>query len=546
MAKQLAFDHEAREALKSGVQKLARAVKVTLGPRGRNAVLDKSWGGPKVTKDGVSVAEEVELTDPYENIGAQLVKVASSKTSDDAGDGTTTATVLAESIFLEGLKAITAGADPMSIQRGIQKAADKVATYLDGVAVKVTTDAQRLQIATVAANNDAEIGRFIADAMKKVGENGVITIEEGKSLETEVQIVEGMKFDRGFLSPHFVNAPETMECVLEDAFILLYDQKLSAIRSLIPLLEAVAKAKKPLLVVAEDIEGEVLATMVVNKLKGIIEACAVKAPGYGDRRKAMLEDIAALTGGKVLSKDLGVDLEKVALADLGRAKRVRVDKDNTIILEGAGDKKGVEARCAQIKKEIEASDSDYDREKLQERLARLAGGIAKISVGAATETELKERKGRLDDALSATQAAVETGILPGGGVALLRAQGAAKQAADALEGDERLGAEALARSLLSPLTQIAANGGVEGQVVINRVLKNPSPNWGYDALAEDYCDLIERGVIDPLKVTRSALLNAASVSGLLLTTSCAIAEKAKDEDEDEGHDDHGHGHDDEF
>ncbi len=544
-AKQLAFDQEARDALKNGVQKLARAVKVTLGPRGRNAVLDKSWGGPRVTKDGVSVAEEVELTDPYENIGAQLVKVASSKTSDDAGDGTTTATVLAEAIFVEGLKAITAGADPMSLQRGIQKASEAVVEKLESMAKKVTTHEQRLQIATVAANNDKEIGGYIADAMKRVGENGVITIEEGKGLETEVTVVEGMKFDRGYLSPHFVNNQDTMESVLDDAYIFIYDQKLSAIREIVPLLEMMnsAKKKRPLLLIAEDIEGEVLATLVVNRLKGIVESCAVKAPGYGDRRKAMLEDIAALTGGKLISKELGMDLAKIKLEDLGQAKRIRVDKDNTIILEGAGDKKAVEARCAQIKKEVEASDSDYDKEKLQERLARLAGGIAKINVGAHTETELKERKARLDDALSATQAAVETGILPGGGVALLRCVEAARQAGKGLDVDERFGAETLARALASPITQIAANAGIEGEVVINRIMKNSSPTWGYDALAEDYCDLIQRGVIDPLKVTKSALINAASVSGLLLTTSCAIAEKPKADDEEQGGDDHdGHGH----
>jgi chaperonin GroEL len=533
MAKQLAFDHEAREKLKGGIQKLARAVKVTLGPRGRNAVIDKSWGGPKVTKDGVTVAEEVELSDPYENIGAQLVKVASSKTSDDAGDGTTTATVLAEAIFIEGLKSITAGADPMSLSRGIQRATERVVEQLDSMAKKITTHEQRLQIATVAANNDPEIGKIIADAMKQVGENGVITIEEGKGLETDVQIVEGMKFDRGFLSPHFVNHPETMEAVLEDAYVFIYDQKLSAIRSIVPLLEAIHRAKKPLLMIAEDVEGEVLATLVVNKLKGIVEACAVKAPGYGDRRRAMLEDIAILTGGKLLSKELGVDLEKITLKDLGRAKRVRVDKDNTIILEGAGDRKDVEGRIAQIKKEVDASDSDYDKEKLQERLARLAGGIARINVGAATETELKEKKYRLDDALSAVQAAVETGILPGGGVALLRCMEAARQMAKELEGEERLGAEALARSLASPITQIAANAGIEGEIVVNRILKNADSNFGYDALREDYTDLVQRGVIDPLKVTRSALI----------TTSCAIADVKKDEPEG-GDDGHGHDHED--
>jgi chaperonin GroEL len=537
MAKQLAFDQEAREALKGGVQKLARAVKVTLGPRGRNAVLDKSWGGPRVTKDGVTVAEEVELRDPYENIGAQLVKIASTKTSDDAGDGTTTATVLAEAIFLEGLKSVTAGHDPMSISRGIQFTAEKVAEHLDGIAKKIETHEQRLQIATVAANHDEEIGQFVADAIQRVGETGVVTIEEGKSLETEVQIVEGMKFDRGYLSPHFVTNPDTMECVLEDAYVLLYDQKLSNIRSLIPLLEASSKAKKPVLFIAEDVEGEVLATLVVNKLKGIVEGCAVKAPGYGERRKAMLADLAILTGGKVLSKELGIDLEKVTLEDLGRAQRVRVEKDSTIILEGAGAADQIAARCAQIKKEIEASDSDYDREKLQERLARLSGGIARINVGAVTETELKERKARLDDALSATQAAIETGIVPGGGVAMLRCEKYALEVAATLEGDERIGGEALARSLRSPLRQIAINAGVEGEVVINRVLKKDDNSYGYDALRDDYCDLIERGVIDPVKVTRSALLNAASVSSMLLTTSCAIAEKPDEDAEDEFHDD---------
>ena len=537
MAKQLAFDHEAREALKAGVQKLARAVKVTLGPRGRNAVLDKSWGGPRVTKDGVSVAEEIELSDPYENIGAQLVKVASSKTSDDAGDGTTTATVLAESIFLEGLKSLSAGADPMSVSRGIQKSAEVVSEFLGTQAKKIETHEQRLQVATVAANHDEEIGRWIADAMKAVGENGVITIEEGKSLETSVEIVEGMKFDRGYLSPHFVTDPDRMEAVLENAYVFLYDQKLSSIRPLIPLLESIAKAKRPLLIIAEDVDGEALATLVVNKLKGIVEVCGVEAPGYGDHRKAMLEDLAILTGGRVLSKELGIDLEKVALEDLGSAKRVRVDKDNTIVQEGAGESKKIEARCDQIKQEIEASDSDYDREKLQERLARLAGGIARINVGAATETELKERKARLDDALSATQAAVESGILPGGGVALLRAVHKAEEIASSLEGDERLGAEALARALRAPIIQIAANAGVEGQVVINRLLRETSFSHGWDALREDYCDMFERGVIDPAKVTRSALVNAASVSSMLLTTSCAIAEKKGDDDE--GDMDHG-------
>ena len=541
MAKQLAFDQEARDKLKEGVTKLARAVKVTLGPKGRNAVIDKSWGGPRVTKDGVTVAEEVELTDPYENIGAQLVKVASSKTSDDAGDGTTTATVLAEAIFLEGLRAVSAGADPMALSRGIQSTAEKVAEHLESMATKVETHEQRLQVATVAANHDDAIGAFIANAMKKVGENGVITVEEGKSLETEVDVVEGMKFDRGYLSPHFVTDPDSMEAVLDNALVFLYDQKLSSVRAMVPLLEKIAKAKRPLLIIAEDVDGEALATLVVNKLKGIVEVCAVKAPGYGDRRKAMLVDLAILTGGRVLSKDLGIDLEKVTLEDLGSAKRVRIDKDNTLVLEGAGTEDKVSARCAQIKKEVEASDSDYDREKLQERLARLSGGIAKISVGAATETELKERKMRLDDALSATQAAVETGILPGGGIALLRSQGMANEAAKTLEGDERLGGETLSRALSAPLTQIAANAGIEGQVVINKLRKDDVFTSGYDALREEYCDMIERGVIDPAKVTKSALLNAASVSAMLLTTSCAIAD-IPEEDDGGGDDHHGHMH----
>ena len=541
MAKQLAFDQEARDKLKEGVTKLARAVKVTLGPKGRNAVIDKSWGGPRVTKDGVTVAEEIELTDPYENIGAQLVKIASSKTSDDAGDGTTTATVLAEAIFLEGLRAVSAGADPMALSRGIQATAAKVAEHLDSMATKVETHEQRLQVATVAANHDDAIGAFIANAMKKVGENGVITVEEGKSLETEVDVVEGMKFDRGYLSPHFVTDPDSMEAVLDNALVFLYDQKLSSVRALVPLLEKIAKAKRPLLIIAEDVDGEALATLVVNKLKGIVEVCAVKAPGYGDRRKAMLVDLAILTGGRVLSKDLGIDLEKVTLEDLGSAKRVRIDKDNTLVLEGAGTGDKVDGRCAQIKKEIEGSDSDYDREKLQERLARLSGGIAKISVGAATETELKERKMRLDDALSATQAAVETGILPGGGIALLRSQGMANAAAQTLEGDERLGGETLSRALSAPLTQIAANAGIEGQVVINKLRKDDTFTSGYDALREEYCDMIERGVIDPAKVTKSALVNAASVSAMLLTTSCAIAD-IPEEDEGGGDDHHGHMH----
>ena len=517
MAKQLAFDQEAREKIKGGVQKLARAVKVTLGPKGRNVVLDKSFGGPRVTKDGVSVAEEVELQDPYENMGAQLVKVAASKTSDEAGDGTTTATVLAEAIFLEGLKAVTAGADPMRLNRGIELARDKVLEALAKMTKKVETHDKIRQVARIAANNDDEIGEQIANAMDKVGKDGVITVDEEKTLDTKIEIVEGMQFDRGYLSPHFVTNPDTQEAILDDAYILIYDQKLSGIKQLIPLLEAVAKAKKPLLVIAEEVEGEALATLVVNKLKSIFDACAVKAPGYGDRRKAMLEDIAVLTGGKLISKELGIELEKVEIKDLGRAKRVKVAKETTTVLEGAGATKQIEARCDQIRKEMERTDSEYDKEKLQERLARLAGGVAQIKVGAATETELKEKKGRYEDALSATRAAVETGILPGGGVALLRA-------------------------MSSPIKAIADNAGIEGELVVNRVLKEKSEKYGYDANTGTYCDLFEAGVIDPAKVTQVALKSAVSVSQMLLTTDCCIAEKPKDDDEsagEGGHDEHG-------
>ncbi|HZU95480.1 MAG TPA: chaperonin GroEL [Planctomycetota bacterium] len=547
MAKQLAFDQEAREKIKGGVQKLARAVKVTLGPKGRNVVLDKSFGGPRVTKDGVSVAEEVELQDPYENIGAQLVKVAASKTSDDAGDGTTTATVLAEAIFLEGLKAVTAGADPMALNRGIELARDKILEQLEKMAVKVEKQDKVRQVATIAANNDHEIGEQIANAMDRVGKDGVITVEEGKALDTEVEVVEGMQFDRGYLSPHFVTDPDAQEAVLKDAFILIYDQKLSAIKPLIPLLEAVRKAKKPLLVIAEDVEGEALATLVVNKLKGIFEACAVKAPGYGDRRKAMLEDIAVLTGGKLISKELGIELEKVEIKELGRAKTVKVAKEATTILEGAGASKQIEARVEQIRKEVERTDSEYDREKLQERLARLAGGVAQINVGAATETELKEKKGRIEDALSATRAAVQTGILPGGGVALVRAaRHVTESAVKGLKGDERQGAEILLRALHAPIKAIAENAGIEGELVVNRVLKEKSDKFGFDANKGEYGDLFEAGVIDPAKVTMSALRNAASVSSMLLTTSCCIADKPKDEDETGSDMTGGHDHDMDF
>jgi chaperonin GroEL len=480
-------------------------------------------------------------------MGAQLVKVAASKTSDDAGDGTTTATVLAEAIFLEGLKAVTAGADPMALNRGISVARDRVLEQLDKMSKKVETHDKIRQVAAIAANNDVEIGEQIANAMDKVGKDGVITVEEGKALETEVEIVEGMQFDRGYLSPHFVTNPDTQEAIQDDVYILIYDQKLSAIKPLVPLLEAIHNSKKPLLIIAEEVEGEALATLVVNKLKGIVESCAVKAPGYGDRRKAMLEDIAVLTGGKLISKELGIELEKVSMKDLGRAKRVKIAKEATTVLEGAGDSKAIEARCELIRKEIDRTDSDYDKEKLQERLARLAGGVAQINVGAATETELKEKKGRIEDALSATRAAVQTGILPGGGIALLRA---AKLVHDdvvkGLKGDERQGAELLLRALQAPIKAIAENAGIEGELVINKVLKEKSEKYGFDANKGVYTDLFEAGVIDPAKVTKSALVNAASVSSVLLTTSCCIADKPKDEEEAAGDGHGGHDHDMDF
>ena len=520
-AKRIAFDMEAREAIRRGVNQLARAVAVTLGPRGRNVILEKSFGAPTVTKDGVTVAKEIELKDSYENMGAQMVKEVASKTSEVAGDGTTTATVLAEAIFEEGLKNVVAGADPMALKRGIDKAVAAVVEDLRKRSTKVTGRTEIAQVAAIAANNDSEIGDMIANAMEKVGKDGVITVEEGKSLETTVDWVEGMQFDRGYLSPHFVSNREEMTCVLEDPYILINEKKISAVKDLIPLLEKVVQSGKPLLVIAEDMEGEALATLVVNKLRGIFTCCAVKAPGFGDRRKAMLEDIAILTQGTAIFEALGIELENVQLNDLGRAKRVVVDKDNTTIIEGAGDTKTIRGRIEQIKKEIEDTTSDYDREKLEERLAKLAGGVAQINVGASTEVEMKERKARVEDALHATRAAVEEGILPGGGVALLRALAALKKVA--VEGDEAVGVDIVRRALTSPLRYIAENSGADGAVVLERLVGEKG-NFGYDASAGEYCDLVKAGIIDPTKVVRSALQNAASIAGLLLTTEALISE----------------------
>ena len=538
-AKQLAFQEDARAALAMGVSKLAAAVKATLGPRGRNAIIDKGWGSPTVTKDGVTVAEEIELRDKYENLGAQLVKEASSKTSDAAGDGTTTATVLAEAIFKEGLRNITAGTDAMAIARGIEKAVQLVEKALQEMARPVKADSKNVEditrVASISANNDREVGEQLAEAFKQVGKDGVITIEEGKSLTTTVEVVEGMQFDRGYLSPHFVTNPEEMEVVLEKAFVLVYEDKISSVTKLVPLLEKVAKTKRPLLIIAEDVEGEALATLVVNKLRGILQVAAVKAPGYGDRRKAMMEDIAILTGGKAIFKDLGIELDNISISDLGQAKKIVVDADNTTIVEGAGASKDIKGRIEMIRREIEATTSDYDREKLQERLAKLAGGVAQIMVGAATESEMKEKKARYEDALHATRAAIEEGIVPGGGVALLRARSALDKVSGLSEG-ERVGVDVVRRALTAPITAIAANAGVEPGVVLYRVEKE-SGAYGYNALTDTYGDLVKDGVIDPTKVVRTALRNAASVARLLLTTDCCITEKP----EKKG-DGHGHGH----
>jgi chaperonin GroEL len=520
-AKRLLYGISARAAILRGVGQLASAVKATLGPKGRNAILDKKWGAPTITKDGVTVAKEVELPDPYENMGAQLVREVATKTSDAAGDGTTTATVLAEAIFREGVKNLTAGASPMELKRGIDRAVAVVVEELKKISKPCQGKKEIAQIGTISANNDTTIGDLIAEAMEKVGKDGVITVEEGKSLTTSLDVVEGMQFDRGYISPYFVTNAERMEAVLDEPYILLHEKKISSMKDLVPILEEVAKASKPLLVVAEEVEGEALATLVVNKLRGTLSVAAVKAPGFGDRRKAMLEDIAVLTGGQVISEDLGVKLENVKLSDLGRAKRVTVDKDNTTIVEGFGDQKKIQARVKQIRAQIEETTSDYDREKLQERLAKLVGGVAVIRVGAATETEMKEKKARVEDALHATKAAVEEGIVPGGGVALVRCLPALE--ALKLEGDQQVGVNIVRRALEEPLRQIANNAGRDGSVILERVRQERGA-FGFDAARETFCDLFESGIIDPTKVTRSALQNAASVAGLMLTTEVMVTE----------------------
>ena len=553
MAKQLLFDAEAREAIRRGVVKLSRAVVSTLGPRGRNAVLDKGWGGPTITKDGVTVAEEVALENPFENMGAQLVKEVASKTSDEAGDGTTTATLLAEAILTQGLRRITSGADPAALHRGLEKACERVVEELKRMSKPVEGRRERVeQVATIAANNDPAVGKKIAEAFERVGKDGVITVEEGRTTETEVKIVEGMQFDRGFLSPHFVTDPETMECVLENPFVLIHEEKLSSVTKLLPLLEKLRDSGRPLLLIAEEVEGEALATLVVNKIRGILSGCAVKAPGYGDRRRSMLEDIATLTGAKrPVFKDLGIDLAILPLSDLGRAKKVRIEAETTTILEGAGAASEVSARTKQIRREIEATTSEYDREKLEERLAKLTGGIAQIHVGAATETEAKERKALYEDALHATRAANQAGILPGGGVALLRASAALERLK--LEGDETFGAEVLREALSLPLQTIAGHAGSEGAVVANRVAREKDLAYGFNALTGEYGNLFDLGIVDPTKVVRTALQNAVSIAGLLLTTDAIVTEtpkKKKEEKrgggyggEDEGMEDFGGGED---
>jgi chaperonin GroEL len=521
-AKQLQFDENARHTLLRGVEKLAKAVKATLGPSGRNVILDKKFGSPTITKDGVTVAKEIELEDPYENMGAQLVREVASKTSDVAGDGTTTATILAESIYREGLRNVTAGANPTSLQRGIMKGVDAIVEDLKKLSKKVSDRTEIAQVATVSANWDKTIGEIIADAMDKVGKDGTITVEEAKSIETTLEVVEGMQFDKGYLSPYFVTNAEAMEAVLENAYILIYEKKISSLKDLLPLLEKVAKAGRPLLIISEDVEGEALATLVVNKLRGTLQVCAVKAPGFGDRRKAMLEDIAVLTGGRLISEDLGIKLENIKLEDLGRAKRVTIDKENTTIVEGEGKKADIQGRVAQIRRQIEETTSDYDREKLQERLAKLAGGVAVINVGAATETEMKEKKARVEDALHATRAAVEEGIVAGGGVALLRAQKALDNVKD-LEGDEKVGVAIVRRAIEEPTRQLADNAGREGALVVEEVKKRKG-NEGYDVANDEYTDLVKAGIVDPTKVTRTALQNAASIAGLLLTTEALVTE----------------------
>jgi chaperonin GroEL len=521
MAKQITYSDQSRQAILRGVNQLADAVKVTLGPRGRNVVLEKKFGGPTITKDGVTVAKEIDLKDPLENMGAQMVREVASKTSDVAGDGTTTATILAQAIYREGVKAVTAGANPMAIKRGIDSAVELVIEEVRKLSKPVTGD-MIAQVGSISANSDATIGKIIAEAMTKVGKDGVITVEESKTMVTELQTVEGMQFDRGYLSPYLVSDSERMECVLEDPYILIHEKKIGQMKDLLPVLEQIARAGKPLLVIAEDVEGEALATLVVNKLRGTLNACAVKAPGFGDRRKAMMEDISILTGGKAIMEETGIKLESIKLEDLGRAKRVTVDKDVTTIIDGAGMQKEIEGRIKQLRTQVEETTSDYDREKLQERLAKLAGGVAIIKVGAATETEMKEKKARVEDALHATRAAVEEGIVPGGGVALLRAAMALQSLK--LEGDEQFGVNIVRRACEEPVRQIVMNCGSEGAVVVDRIRAGKDPNYGFNASTEQYEDLVKAGVIDPTKVTRSALQNAASIASLMLTTEAMISE----------------------
>ena len=521
MAKQICYSDNSRQAILRGVNQLADAVKVTLGPKGRNVVLEKKFGGPTITKDGVTVAKEIELSNPLENMGAQMVREVASKTSDVAGDGTTTATILAQAIYREGVKAVTSGANPMALKRGIDKAVEKAVAAVQAMSKPVSGD-MIAQVGTISANSDSTIGNIIAEAMKKVGKDGVITVEESKTLVTELVTVEGMQFDRGYLSPYFVSDPDRMEAVLEDPYILIYEKKISNMKDILPLLEQIARSGKPLLIISEEVEGEALATLVVNKLRGTLNTCAVKAPGFGDRRKAMLEDIAILTGGKLLAEETGLKLESVKIEDLGRARRITVDKDNTTVVDGAGDKKAIEGRIKQLRAQIEDTTSDYDREKLQERLAKLAGGVAIIKVGAATETEMKEKKARVEDALHATRAAVEEGIVPGGGVALLRAATALTD--EDLDADEKFGLNIVRRACEEPLRQIVLNAGQEGAVVLAQVRSNASVNYGYNAATETYEDLITSGVLDPTKVTRTALQNAASIASLMLTTEALICD----------------------
>ena len=522
-AKQMKYEGDARQAILSGVSKLTKAVATTLGPSGRNVIIDKKFGSPQITKDGVTVAKEIELPDPFENMGAQMVREVASKTNDVAGDGTTTATILGEAIYREGLKNVTAGANPQAVKRGIDKAALAATEAIAKLAKKVSTTEEIAQVATISANSDAEIGNIIADAMDKVGKDGTITVEDGKTTETTSDVVEGMQFDKGYLSPYFVTAAESMECVLDNPYILIYEKKISNLNDMLPLLQGVAKSGRPLLIIAEDVEGEALATLVVNKLRGTLQICAVKAPGFGDRRKEMLKDIAILTGGQVISEDLGIKLENVTLEQLGKAKRVTVDKENTTIVEGAGKSSDIQGRVAEIKHQIETTTSDYDREKLQERLAKLAGGVAVIKVGAQTEAAMKEKKDRVDDALHATRAAVEEGIVPGGGVALVRCQKAVEKCAESLSGDEKIGAEILGRAMEAPLRQLVSNAGLEAALIVEKV-KGEKGNVGYNVASGEFVDLVKAGIVDPAKVTRTALQNAASIAGLLLTTECMVTE----------------------